>query len=238
MKSLLLITLAGGLLLPLAACSRSDADHRAGPASASTAAASDASDKSALREKISGEIQQAMDEAKRELESKNIEVGRLHFGGHGHGLAIFDDDGPARAKAEITPRGDFLIAGRPVATTPEQRALLLDYRRQIIGIAEAGMDIGTHAADLGMRAAKEAVWAVFTGKSDKDVEAAIKPQTDRIQATAAGLCRRLPDLLAAQQKLAAALPAFRPYATMTQQDVEDCGKHTHTASRPPEETRT
>ena len=118
MKPLLLIALAGGLLPPLAACSQPDADHHAGPASASTAAATDGNDKSALREKISGEIQQAMEEAKRELESKNIEVGRLHFGGHGHGIAIFDDYGPARAKAEITPRGDFLIAGKPIATTP------------------------------------------------------------------------------------------------------------------------
>ena len=31
-------------------------------------------------------------------------------------------------------------------------------------------------------------------------------------------------MLVSQQKLAAALPAFKPYATMTQQDVDDCGK--------------
>jgi hypothetical protein len=28
-----------------------------------------------------------------------------------------------------------------------------------------------------------------------------------------------------QQQLAASLPDFKPYATMTQKDVEDCGKH-------------
>jgi hypothetical protein len=36
----------------------------------------------------------------------------------------------------------------------------------------------------------------------------------------------MPDLLASQQKLAAAMPEFRPYATMTQKDVDDCGKDT------------
>jgi hypothetical protein len=231
MKTFLLITLAGGLLLPLAACSQADNDHRAAPASASTTAAAGDDEKTALREKISGEIQHAMDEAKHELETRNIEVGRLHFGGHGHGVAVADDDDHPRTTAEITPQGDFLVAGKPVATTPDQRTLLLGYRQQIIGIAEAGMDIGTHAADLGMSAAKEAIWGAFTGKSDKDIEAAIKPQTDRIQAAAAGLCRRLPDLLVAQQKLAVSLPAFKPYATMTQKDVEDCGKNTETADR-------
>ena len=31
-------------------------------------------------------------------------------------------------------------------------------------------------------------------------------------------------LLASQQALAANLPAFKPYATMTQEDIDDCGK--------------
>jgi hypothetical protein len=38
------------------------------------------------------------------------------------------------------------------------------------------------------------------------------------------LCKRMPGLLTSQQKLAAALPAFRPYATMTQEDIDDCGR--------------
>ena len=40
--------------------------------------------------------------------------------------------------------------------------------------------------------------------------------------SAAKLCGRLPDMMASQQKLAAALPEFRPYATMTQDDIDDC----------------
>jgi hypothetical protein len=86
------------------------------------------------------------------------------------------------------------------------------------------MDIGTQGADLGINAAKQAMWGALSGKSDKDIEAAIKPQTDKIEAAAAKLCLRLPDLLSTQQKLAAAMPEFRPYATMQQKDVDDCGK--------------
>ena len=110
-----------------------------------------------------------------------------------------------------------------MAATPAQQTLLLDYRKQILGIAEAGMDIGAQGADLGLNAAKREIGRL-SGKSDKDIEAAIKPQTDKIQAAAAKLCQRLPDLLSSQQKLAAAMPEFRPYATMQQKDVDDCGK--------------
>jgi hypothetical protein len=111
-----------------------------------------------------------------------------------------------------------------VAATPAQQTLLLDYRKQIVGIAETGIDIGNQGAVLGINAAREALWGAFSGKNEKDIEAAIKPQTDKIQAAAAKLCLRLPDLLSAQQKLAAAMPAFRPYATMQQKDIDDCGK--------------
>ena len=102
--------------------------------------------------------------------------------------------------------------------------MLQDYRQQIVGIAEAGMDIGTQGADIGIQASKAALWGKLSGKSDKDIEASIKPQTDKIEAAALTLCRRLPGLLSAQQQLATAMPPFRPYATMEQKDIDDCGK--------------
>jgi hypothetical protein len=117
-----------------------------------------------------------------------------------------------------------VIAGKPIDATPEQHVMLVDYRQQVLGIAEAGMDIGAQGADIGVTAAKQAIWGALSGKDDKEIEASIKPQTDKIEAAAMALCKRLPDLLASQQKLAAAMPAFRPYATMTQKDIDDCGK--------------
>ncbi|MEO6800173.1 MAG: hypothetical protein ABI178_09570, partial [Rhodanobacter sp.] len=208
MKPTTFSTLALVLLLPLAACSQSSPDGSQPRGANDTAQATkDASDKGSPSG-ISGEIQKAMQQAKQELASKNIDVNKIHVGGD------FLGDNGTQPKAEITPQGDLLIAGNKVAATPAQQVLLLDYRRQIVGIAEAGMDIGAEGADLGISAAKEALWGKFTGKSDKDVEAAMKPQTDKIKAAAVTLCKRLPDLLSSQQKLAAAMPAFRPYATM------------------------
>ena len=210
--------LALALLLPLAACSQSsqtDSDASSGVAQAMKEVR-----KQTSPSMISAEIQKGIQQAKQELATKDIDVNSVHIGKGPH----HDDD--SRPRAVITPQGELVIAGKQVQATPEQHALLQGYRQQIIGIAEAGMDIGAHGASLGASAAREAIWGALTGKNDKEIEAAIKPQTDKIQAAAARLCQRMPDLLASQQKLAAAMPEFRPYATMTQRDVDDCGKST------------
>jgi predicted small lipoprotein YifL len=215
----ILTTLALTMLLPLAGCSQSgQPDSQPGAADSTAQSVKDASDETSSG--ISGKIREAMQKAKQELATKNIDVNSVHVNDDSH---AHDDTHP---KAEITPQGDLLIAGKKVAATPAQQTLLLAYRKHIVGIAETGMDIGAQGADLGLNAAKEGVWGALTGKSDKDIEAAIKPQTDKIQSAAAKLCQRLPDLLSSQQELAAAMPEFRPYATMQQKDVDDCGKDT------------
>ena len=201
------------LLLPLAACSQAPDSQ---PASTGQSTSTSKEGETAPRSLIAKGIDKAMQEAKRDLATKNIELDHVHFG---------NDDNDKRPKAEITPQGDLLIAGKKVDATPAQRALLLDYSQQIVGIASAGMDIGTQGADLGMQAAKTAMLGAFSGKSDKQIEAAIKPQTDKIEAAAHQLCQQhMPALLASQQKLAAAMPAFQPYATMEQKDIDDCSK--------------
>lgn len=213
MKQPAFSTLALVLLLPLAACGQSGSPSGVADDSASTT--KDSGETSSL---VSREIRKGMQEAKLELETKNIDVNSVHVGRNAH------DKDDARPRAQITPQGDLLIGNKTVSATPAQHALLLDYRQQIVSIAETGMDIGTQGADLGVSAAKLAVWGALSGKSDKDIEAAIKPQTEKIEASAAKLCQRLPDLLSAQQKVAATMPEFRPYATMQQKDVDDCGK--------------
>lgn len=216
MKSnVLTLGLALALLLPLAGCGRSE---QAGSGNDDVTQAMAEAQKQTSPSALSAEIHKGMEQAKRELATRDIDVDSVHIGKGPH------HQNDSRPRAVITPQGELVIAGKTVPATPEQHAMLLDYRQQIIGIAEAGMDIGADGASLGTQAAKEAIWGALTGKSDKEIEAAIKPQTDQIQASALRLCRRMPALLASQQKLAAAMPEFRPYATMTQEDVDDCGR--------------
>jgi len=210
--------LASALLLPLTACSQSGQDNNPSGAASDTEQATKEVQEQTSTSAIAAEVRKGIEQAKRELVTKDISVSDVHIGNDSH----HHDD--TRAKAIITPQDELVIAGRPVQATPEQHTMLVDYRQQIIGIAEAGMDIGASGADIGVSAAKQAIWGALSGKSDKEIEASIKPQTDKIEAAAAKLCQRLPDLLSTQQKLAAAMPEFRPYATMQQKDIDDCGK--------------
>lgn len=201
------------LLLPVAGCGHSGQSD-----SSNAQQAIKDVDKQTSPSVIASEVHKAMEQAKRELATKDIDIDHIHVG-HGE-----HRDSGSLPSAAITPQGDLLIAGKPVTATPEQHTLLLGYRQQVIGIAEAGMDIGEQGAKLGTHAAKAAIWGALTGKTDKQIEADIKPQTEQIKAAAMKLCQRLPGLLQSQQKLAAVMPEFRPYATMTQKDVDDCGR--------------
>lgn len=124
-------------------------------------------------------------------------------------------------KAEITPQGDLLIEGKAVPVTPEQRKLLQDYRSQLVKIAMAGMGIGVQGAELAGKAVTEALKGVLTGDTDH-IEKKVKTEAGKVEESAKQLCALLPAVYESQQKLAQSLPAFVPYAQMTQKDVSKC----------------
>ena len=128
-------------------------------------------------------------------------------------------------KAEITPQGDLLIGGKQVTIDEKQRALLLEHRANVTAVALAGMEIGVQGADLGMRAAGEAIKGIFSGNNE-DIEKKVEAEAENIKAAAAKLCNKLPALQASQQALAAAIPEFKPYASMKQVDVDRCMEDT------------
>ena len=128
-------------------------------------------------------------------------------------------------KAEITPQGDLLIGGKQVTIDEKQRALLLEHRANVTAVALAGMEIGVQGADLGMRAASEAIKGIFSGNNE-DIEKKVEVEAENIKAAAAKLCNKLPALQASQQALAAAIPEFKPYASMKQVDVDRCMEDT------------
>jgi len=127
-------------------------------------------------------------------------------------------------KAQITPQGDLLISDKPVAITPTQRAMLLDYRQQLIEIGARGIAIGKQGATLGMNAASEAIAGVFSGKPEQEIRRHVEAKASGIREAAAKLCDRMPALMESQQKLAAALPVFKPYATLTPVKIDQCRK--------------
>ncbi|TWI12660.1 YggN family protein [Aerolutibacter ruishenii] len=143
------------------------------------------------------------------------------------------DNNKSLPKAEIAPNGDLLIEGKAVPVNDVQRALLLDHRKNVVAIAEAGMAVGVRGADLGMKAAGEALKGIFNGNAD-EIEQRIEAEAEKIKADAVVICDRLPAMLDSQEKLAAALPEFKPYATMTREDIDECRNETAgTSATPP-----
>ncbi|KAF1015659.1 MAG: hypothetical protein GAK31_01134 [Stenotrophomonas maltophilia] len=126
--------------------------------------------------------------------------------------------------AAITPDGRLLINGKEVTTTEAQHRLLKDYRGHVESVALSGLEIGKAGATLGVNAAGDALKSIINGDTD-GLEARVNAQAGDIERQAKRLCSRMPAMLASQQALAAALPAFKPYATMDQSDVDDCGKN-------------
>jgi len=124
-------------------------------------------------------------------------------------------------KAEISAKGDFIVDGKQVAVNDAQRALLVAYHRELGGIADAGIATGKEGAKLAGKAVGAAVKGIFSGNPDQ-IDKEIEAEAKKVEAEALKICDRLPGLYKAQQALAAALPAFQPYASMDEGDVEDC----------------
>ncbi|MBU6415993.1 MAG: hypothetical protein KJS83_02345 [Xanthomonadaceae bacterium] len=197
----------------LAACSSGNA-----PASPASSAASASSTPSL----IASVVDHALDRADTKLRTENITISG------NDGIVVLSDTNPDDNRAsrlpnaQITPQGDLLISDKPVAITPAQRAMLLDYRQQLIEIGAQGIAIGKQGAALGMNAASEAIAGAFSGKPEQEIRRHVEAKASGIREAAAKLCDRMPALMASQQKLAAALPAFKPYATLTQKKIDDC----------------
>lgn len=169
-------------------------------------------------------VERAMAKAREELATSNISLNDDIQIRHGS-IRIGENTGrDSLPKAEITPQGELLIEGQAVPVDQAQRQLLLDYRGHIIALADIGMALGVRGADLGMKAAGEALRGIFSGKPEQ-IEKRIEAEADVIKTQAQDLCRALQPMLHTQQALAESLPAFRPYARLTQDDVASCMKH-------------
>lgn len=219
--SLRLVPLALLVLPLLGACQRQEqrSSTAAPPAATSTTAAH------GPETMLGKTVDSALRKARDELETGNIDLSRgvdVQLGQEGHHIAI--GAGHGDAKAEITPAGDLLLEGKAADISPAQRALLLQYRQQIIKVAEAGMAVGVKGADLAGKAMVETFSGLMHGNAD-EAGKRIEAEGRKLEVEARQICTMLPGMLQTQQQLAASLPAFKPYATMTQHDVEDCGKH-------------
>ncbi len=166
------------------------------------------------------EVRMEMAQARAELDTENLSLDGLQFGREDRKEATRRRNLP---KGEITPGGDLLIEGKPVALDARQRRQVLDYRSQVIDLAKTGLDAGERAAMLAIEATDVSLFRLIvgglTGSLERRVEATVKRE---LQPMVMQICQRLPALRDSQQALAASVPEFKPYATLDQDAVENC----------------
>ncbi|WP_166636806.1 DUF2884 family protein [Cognatilysobacter terrigena] len=152
---------------------------------------------------VGDSVDRAMDQARVKLEKENVKL--TENGRH----------------AEITPQGDLIIDGKTITVNAEQRRLLLEHRAHILEIAGAGMDIGKEGARMAGRAVTEAITGIFSGDTDR-IHDRVEAQAQGMKKAAAALCDKLPAMYASQQRLAAAIPEFAPFAKMKSTEQDKC----------------
>jgi hypothetical protein len=178
---------------------------------------------------ITGEIRQELKEARKEMRGelaqarRDLETGNLRLDDGVHFGRNDDAAKASLARAEITPQGDLLVDGKRQAIDAGQRRQLLAYRTQVIGIATAGIEAGQLAAEAALDAVGDSwismLFNAMTGRLEERVERVVRKQ---IEPMVAGVCGQLPALMRSQHQLAATLPAFKPYATLEQRDIDEC----------------
>jgi len=124
--------------------------------------------------------------------------------------------------AEISEAGDLAIDGKTVAVDASQRALLQSYHHEMNAMTADGLAIGKQGAALAGKAVTAAIKGAISGNTD-EVDSKVEAETKKIEQQAMQLCKRLVTIKASQDALATSLPEFKPYATLDQSDVDDCG---------------
>ena len=132
---------------------------------------------------------------------------------------------PFKPTARVTPAGELAIGGKTAAVTPAQRSALAQYDRQFTAIRQAGRAIGEAGQRMSASIDQETAHAgssAAVGAVHRDVAG--------FSTSLAGLCDQVAALVALQDSIAATLPAFRPYAVLTQDKVRACRVGTGVAS--------
>ena len=124
--------------------------------------------------------------------------------------------------AKISADGELTIGGKAVAVNPAQRVLLQSYLKEMNAMTLDGIAIGKQGAALAGTAVSEAIKGAINGDGDQ-IDAKIEAEAEKIEQQAMRLCQRLVTIKVSQDTLASQLPAFKPYATIDDSDVDDCG---------------
>ena len=117
--------------------------------------------------------------------------------------------------------GSLNIDGETIVATAAQQQLLADYYRQSVQLRDDGVAIGAAGGMMAGHAIGAVVSGLASGNPDQ-IGPRVEAQVAKIEARVADLCSDLQMLRSTQDAIAAELPAFLPYATISADEVERC----------------
>jgi hypothetical protein len=123
--------------------------------------------------------------------------------------------------ARITAAGDLDIRGKNVVVTPTQRELLRGYHADAIRLRKDAVATGKAGVETGMHALDAVAKGLASGSADS-IDSEVNSRANKVDALAHAVCQDLARLYAAQAQVAAAIPAFSPYATIDSHEVSEC----------------
>jgi len=141
-----------------------------------------------------------------------------HFGLDNGVLVVHARDA---TDATIDATGRLTIAGKSISTTPEQKILLQRYYVVALAVREQAFT----TAKAGIATGAQAITSVAKGLANGDpdtIDKEIDAKAAKVDAAATQLCKALAEARIAQESLAAALPQFRPYATISAHEIAHC----------------
>lgn len=124
-------------------------------------------------------------------------------------------------EATLAADGQLAIDGKAVTLTPAQQSLLKDYHAGVMAIVHDATATGA----AGMATAATALGAVASGLANGDtkgIDAKVDAKAAQVEAAAMRICADLAALRGKQEAIVAQLPAFAPYATISEDEASGC----------------
>lgn len=127
----------------------------------------------------------------------------------------------AGADAIVTAQGDLVIDGKPVVLNAAQAQIVTRYFASAMALRSDAVKTGVAGASTAATAITSVAAGLASGDTDS-IDARVNASTVKLDAAANKICTDLQSLQNAQDDLAAALPQFKPYATIAKHEVDDC----------------
>ena len=126
----------------------------------------------------------------------------------------------AGREARITHDGRLLVDGRQVRVDAAQQRDLVRYNGSMHWIEDTAIDMGVQGAGLAAVAVAEALAAIVHRDEDR-AERRVEARAEELKESARELCATVRRLETLQNRLAAGVPAFRPFAVL-ELEADDC----------------